>query len=78
MLQLDSLENSLNIRKMLFLCVLLTILVPSGFGKTYLIPKKNCYDVITHHNDVIMKDIVYQGIYLIVIYYCAKFHVFSI
>ena len=40
MLQLDSLENSLNIRKMLFLCVLLTILVLSGFGKTYGIPKK--------------------------------------
>ena len=40
--------------------------------------EKNCYDVITHHNDVIIKELGYQGIYFIVIYYCAKFQVFSI
>ena len=40
--------------------------------------KKICYDTITHHNNTIMKDLGYHMIYFIVIYYSAKFHVFSI
>ena len=77
LLHLDSLEDSLNIRKMFFFCVT-DHFKSFRFWQNLWHSEKICYDVITHLNDVIMKDLGYHVICLIVIYCCAKLHVFSI